>query len=148
MHRRRAGRCGHGFIHVGSSRIWRAKFHRSCIAKNKGLEKKDFFKNSSYLIFMRDEFKCVFCGKSPIDDNVKLQVDHIYPHSKGGGNDVYNLVSICNVCNSCKGSSILNDEMIYRLWKRNLEIDKKNHLVKKYSELKEYFDTVYNERTR
>ena len=36
-------------------------------------------------VLQRDNFRCVFCGKSPATDlGTKLHIDHIFPFSKGG----------------------------------------------------------------
>ena len=38
-----------------------------------------------FKVLKRDNFKCVYCGKSPANNsNVELHVDHIVPWSKGG----------------------------------------------------------------
>lgn len=42
--------------------------------------------------------KCVYCGEPA------TQVDHIVPVSKGGTDDVSNLVPACRSCNSSKGN--------------------------------------------
>jgi hypothetical protein len=57
-------------------------------------------------ILKRDKFTCRYCGrKSP---EVILEVDHIFPVSKGGTNDPANLVSSCYDCNRGKGADLLN----------------------------------------
>jgi hypothetical protein len=50
-------------------------------------------------VFMRDKCKCVFCGKK---DN--LTIDHIIPVILGGGDEMMNLQTLCQSCNSRKGS--------------------------------------------
>jgi len=58
-------------------------------------------------VLSRDNFRCVFCGKSPATDaGVKLQVDHIVPFSKGGTNSIDNLQSLCEQCNLGKSNSL------------------------------------------
>jgi len=52
-------------------------------------------------IFERDKFRCVVCGRGA-EDNVKLQVDHVYPYSKGGLSTKSNLRTLCFECNSGK----------------------------------------------
>jgi len=44
--------------------------------------------------------ECTYCGKK----NVPLQVEHIYPKSKGGSNRVSNLCLACEKCNQKKGN--------------------------------------------
>jgi 5-methylcytosine-specific restriction endonuclease McrA len=36
-----------------------------------------------FLIFQRDNFRCLYCGRSPADGE-ELTLDHIYPYSMGG----------------------------------------------------------------
>ena len=60
-----------------------------------------------YKILSRDNHTCKSCGRS-IDDGVKLEVDHIYPKSKGGKNNVDNLQTLCFDCNRGKRDKVLN----------------------------------------
>ncbi|NEO31194.1 MAG: HNH endonuclease [Symploca sp. SIO3C6] len=53
----------------------------------------------------KDNYKCVFCGR--ISSEVKLEVDHILPFSKGGKNDISNLQTLCFDCNRGKGARCL-----------------------------------------
>ena len=48
--------------------------------------------------------RCGYCGVSEIDTGGPLQIDHYQPISKGGGNDLDNLVYACAHCNRFKGS--------------------------------------------
>ncbi len=58
-------------------------------------------------VFKRDDFTCRYCGrKTP---QVVLEVDHIVPVSKGGGNDIDNLVTSCWECNRGKGATLLTE---------------------------------------
>ncbi|WP_111884015.1 HNH endonuclease [Acinetobacter sp. CFCC 11171] len=58
-------------------------------------------------VFKRDQFKCQYCGKASPD--VILHVDHINPVSKGGDNDILNLITSCQDCNSGKSDRLLSD---------------------------------------
>lgn len=49
-------------------------------------------------VFDRDGYVCKACGTSQ-----GLTVDHIFPVSKGGSNDLDNLQTLCGSCNSRKG---------------------------------------------
>lgn len=51
-----------------------------------------------YKVFHRDKSTCKKCGKTPID-GIKLHIDHITPHSKGGLTVFDNLRTLCNECN-------------------------------------------------
>lgn len=58
-------------------------------------------------VFKRDSFKCQYCGRTAPE--IVLVVDHVQPHSKGGGADVLNLITSCRDCNSGKGAVELSD---------------------------------------
>jgi CRISPR/Cas system Type II protein with McrA/HNH and RuvC-like nuclease domain len=51
-------------------------------------------------VLTRDNFTCCYCGrKSP---EVKLEIDHIRPKSKGGINHISNYITACRECNKGK----------------------------------------------
>ncbi len=52
-----------------------------------------------YEVMKRDGFRCVLCGRSAIEDHVRLHVDHIRPVSKGGKTEMSNLRTLCQDCN-------------------------------------------------
>jgi hypothetical protein len=51
-----------------------------------------------YEILKRDNGRCQLCGQGA-DNGVTLEVDHILPFSKGGGNGKENLRILCEGCN-------------------------------------------------
>jgi len=53
-------------------------------------------------IFIRDGFKCQYCGKGE-----HLTVDHVQPVSKGGAWSWENLTTACATCNNKKGDKSL-----------------------------------------
>jgi hypothetical protein len=53
--------------------------------------------------YLRDGLACAYCGDS-VENGVKLTLDHIIPHSKGGTNAVENLATCCHKCNSARGN--------------------------------------------
>jgi hypothetical protein len=56
-----------------------------------------------YEVLVRDDHTCQSCGaKAP---NTLLQVDHIFPRSLGGSNEMDNLQTLCIVCNIGKGAT-------------------------------------------
>jgi len=60
-------------------------------------------------VFKRDDFTCQYCGrKSP---EVILEVDHITPRSKGGSDDIGNLITSCRECNRGKSNIRLISEI-------------------------------------
>ena len=58
-------------------------------------------------VFERDNYICQYCGRSSWKDEVKLEVDHIMPISKGGTDDINNLTTSCRKCNRGKMNKIL-----------------------------------------
>jgi hypothetical protein len=58
-------------------------------------------KRTRFKVFDRDDYKCRYCGKTP-EDGITLEVDHIHPTSKGGTNELHNLVTSCFDCNRGK----------------------------------------------
>lgn len=58
-----------------------------------------------YTILKRDGFRCVLCGRGS-DDGAQLEVDHIFPVSKGGKTVPENLRTLCKECNRGKRDEI------------------------------------------
>jgi hypothetical protein len=56
--------------------------------------------------------KCAHCGK-PLDTH-SMTVEHIFPVSKGGTDDEFNLVALCQHCNYNKGNSIYRINEYYK----------------------------------
>lgn len=51
-------------------------------------------------VLQRDQFTCQYCGqRAPY---VELEVDHVNPQCRGGGDDFENLVAACSTCNRGK----------------------------------------------
>jgi len=68
-----------------------------------------------FFIYYRDNFKCIYCGRSSIEDGVKLEVDHVFPKSKGGENNMNNYITSCVDCNKNKSNIIFNDILLNRI---------------------------------
>jgi hypothetical protein len=108
-------------------------------AKNRNIEKfMKPHKESSEDIYRRDDYRCVYCGKSSIEDGVKLVVDHVYPVVKGGDAELFNLVTSCVRCNLEKRDLVLPSELIKRIWNRNEKLNEKMDLIA-YEKLKKHF---------
>lgn len=84
------------------------------MAKRKAIPKKIRFE-----VFKRDKFTCQYCGKSAPD--VVLEIDHIKPVSKGGDNDIMNLVTACKDCNSGKSNRELSDDSVIKKQQAQLQ---------------------------
>lgn len=104
-------------------------------------------KASTFTIFERDNFKCVYCGASA-HKGATLHVDHIYPQSYGGGNDVFNLVSSCSDCNVSKGDRPFTEAKTIELWARNKQLDIKFGVITSYDCLVQLFDKNYPKAAR
>jgi len=52
-------------------------------------------------IMVRDDFSCVYCGRSNAESH--LTIDHVLPKSKGGKSTWENCVTSCKPCNAKKG---------------------------------------------
>ncbi len=57
-----------------------------------------------FRVLERDNFTCQYCGKSPKDEGVRLEADHIIAYSKGGETTFENLTTACWGCNSGKSN--------------------------------------------
>lgn len=117
-------------------------YHKIYCSKDCAEKKaKKYFKLSNFQIFERDNFRCVYCGKTSYEDNVKLIVEHIYPRSKGGTNELFNTVTACAKCNTEKFNRILNTDLILSIWKVTNERNKEFQI--NYDEIKSIFDSKY-----
>lgn len=91
-------------------------------------------------VYHKDKYYCVYCGKEmlrSLEYWLSLEVDHIIPQSKGGSDDLINLVTSCNVCNKYKSnyySKEINATMtdLSKTKSRNIILnDIINHIQKK-----------------
>ncbi len=59
--------------------------------------------NVRWTVLKRDNYRCIKCGASPSNDHtVELEVDHVIPVARGGGNAIENLQTLCRLCNQGK----------------------------------------------
>ena len=85
-------------------------------------KRKNISKSVRFEVFKRDSFTCQYCGRSAPD--VVLEIDHIIPVSKGGENEITNLITSCFDCNRGKGRKKLTENQTVKLQKE--ELDKLN----------------------
>lgn len=64
-------------------------------------------KSVRFEVFARDSFTCQYCGRRPPD--VVLECDHIHPQSKGGQDDLMNLITSCADCNRGKSAKVISE---------------------------------------
>lgn len=76
-------------------------------------------KKIRFEVFKRDGFKCQYCGSSAPD--VVLHVDHVTPVSKGGDNDMMNLITSCDSCNGGKSDRELSDNSVLEKQRQQLQ---------------------------
>lgn len=69
-------------------------------------------------VLQRDARTCIHCGAQK-----RLTVDHIVPSSRGGSDDINNLVTMCRSCNSTKNDKWPEDRLflIEEVERRNNE---------------------------
>jgi hypothetical protein len=56
-------------------------------------------------VHVRDNFRCVACGRNPPQHGITLHADHIKPWADGGKTILENLQTLCEPCNLGKGRS-------------------------------------------
>lgn len=91
-------------------------------------ERKTLSKKIRFEVLKRDKFTCQYCGKSAPE--VVLEVDHIKPVSKGGKNDIMNLITSCKDCNRGKSNIELSDDSVIKKQQAQLQeiADRKEQL--------------------
>jgi hypothetical protein len=82
--------------------------------KRKGISPKVRFE-----VFKRDSFKCQYCGRCAPE--IVLELEHIEPYSKGGTDEVLNLITSCWECNNGKGDRRLSDDAVIKKQRDQLE---------------------------
>ena len=82
--------------------------------------RKSLSKKLRFEVFKRDSFTCQYCGR--VAPNVVLEIDHIEPVSKGGGNELLNLISSCYECNRGKSDIKLDDDSVVLKQRQQLEL--------------------------
>lgn len=63
------------------------------------------------LIIKKSDGVCCHCGKNLVKGD--FTVEHVIPLSKGGNNDISNLVGLCKGCNELKGNYVYNPLTYY-----------------------------------
>lgn len=66
------------------------------------LHRKNSVRFSKYNVYLRDEYKCVYCGFQ--GNNQNLTIDHHLALSKGGKTNWNNILTACSPCNTKKGN--------------------------------------------
>lgn len=88
-------------------------------------------KRIRFEVFKRDSFSCQYCGKTP--PNCILEIDHIIPKSKGGKDELINLITSCFDCNRGKDDKdITNKKHRPDIKKINSELQSQLDEMQKY----------------
>ena len=96
-------------------------------AKVRGAEGSFDDKDQAVLIEVCDN-RCVYCGISAAETKLgKLTLDHRVPLSKGGRNDIENILLACMPCNVSKGAKDL------RVWLLSRAINKLDFVTQEAS---------------
>jgi hypothetical protein len=76
-------------------------------------------KRTRFEVLKRDSFKCQYCGATA--PQVLLHVDHIVSVADGGADELTNLATSCQPCNSGKGARALSDDSAVTKARNQLE---------------------------
>lgn len=87
-------------------------------------------KKIRFEVVKRDGFQCGYCGRTPPE--VVLEVDHINPKSKGGKDDINNLITACFDCNRGK-SNVQLTSVPKKLSENIVAIKEKEDQIKEYN---------------
>ena len=113
--------CKKQFLGMTNQKVCSNKCRKERMRKNNldnSKNRKGFYK-LRFNIFERDSFKCIYCGRSSIEDMVYLEVEHINP-MKGKKPDWNNspieeLATSCKDCNQGKSDNILSLPILKRI---------------------------------
>lgn len=100
--------------------------------------RKPIKKSVRFEVFKRDSFTCQYCGRQAPE--AILHVDHIDPVSKGGSNDILNLVTACDACNLGKGARELSDDSV--VMKQKKQLDELNERREQLEMVMQWRDTM------
>ena len=93
-------------------------------------------------IYDRYHGHCAYCGQHMKQKN--MTVDHYVPQSKGGGNNIENLMPSCSRCNSMKASDSIETFRLRFYWDslRPSELATYDNMVAAMAKKKFYYETV------
>ena len=116
----------------------KAKYCTNCATELIAREKRKPIPHElKHKIFVRDGYRCRECGKS--NKETSLEIDHIFPLSKGGTTTEDNLWVLCRDCNQAKRDTVWKDEEI-KITKNEL-----SNLVNQFHDAEEKLKQATNE---
>lgn len=77
-------------------------------------------KTKKKIVFNRDNWKCVYCGKRLFlngKNSLQPTIDHVVPRSQGGTHDISNLLTSCKKCNHKKSDKSFEEFVGALIWK-------------------------------
>jgi 5-methylcytosine-specific restriction endonuclease McrA len=110
--------CGDTFINTNNTQKYcSVKCRTEYWTKSINQQRAAKDKTGNYLqlrfeILKRDNFRCVYCGRNPKEDNIKLAIDHIHPKARNGDSNADNLITTCYDCNTGKSDILLSERKI------------------------------------
>jgi hypothetical protein len=93
---------------------WKAKEMRRRARKNNASG--EFSQIDLERLWLRFQRRCAYC--SSLIARTQIQADHVHPISRGGRNDVSNLLPACHECNADKRDLFLHEWAADRLRRR------------------------------
>jgi 5-methylcytosine-specific restriction endonuclease McrA len=102
----RVFRVDRGLIHV--KEITPVKRPRSRTEPAPGTARSPISREIRSAVWSKSDGLCWYCG-CDLDPFLTFQVDHLHPVSRGGGNDLHNLVPACRSCNSAKHARTIDE---------------------------------------
>lgn len=101
-------------------------------------------KKVRFEVFKRDKFTCQYCGRKAPD--VILECDHISPKSKGGSNNIINLITSCKDCNRGKRDIRLSDSSELDKQRKQLEeLQERRQQIKMMMEWRKSLNEIQND---
>jgi len=73
-------------------------------------------------ILARDDYKCLWCGRSTVD-GVTLDVDHVLAEHWNGKTEEDNLGTLCSHCNRAKGADYYGPYLLSTIYKLNKKVE-------------------------
>jgi HNH endonuclease len=73
------------------------------------------------IVRCRANFSCEYCGVSETEAGGELTIDHFKPQSKGGSDEIENLIYACSRCNLYKSDYFSENDLNQKLWNPRTE---------------------------
>lgn len=103
--------------------------------------------SSKEMILQKTNGRCAYCGKKL--SLGKMTKDHVKPLSRGGKNDLCNIVAACRSCNEKKGDCRMEEWRMIFFWETltTQEISSYKNMVRAIAKRKFYYETIGNKNS-